>query len=94
MMRSFSILTSPHLFSPLYIFKETIFQTASSPNEVQTYQFSYCSLVIASRFLGHHLGYLIRQDPGTVEKSDRGLTRGGDGCVLRATELITHIWAE
>lgn len=48
-MRPFAILILPHPLSNLHIFKELVFQTASSSSGVQTYQFSYCSLVVACR---------------------------------------------
>lgn len=83
----------PHIFS-----KSLYFRLPPHPGGVQTCQFSYCSLVMASRltlwiftFLNHHFVYLTSWDLETVEKPDGGLTREAHGCVLRATGQIIEI---
>lgn len=100
-----ALFCHPHLthmyFHPHISSKRLYFRLPSHLDGVQTYQFSYCSLVRESiltvwifTFLCHHLGYRNRGDPEIMEIPDGGLLRRADGCGLRATEQITHIRTE
>lgn len=103
LIRYFAIFTSPLCtFTPIYPQRDYISDCLLwNIDGVQTYQFSYCSLVRESiltvwifTFLCHHLGYRNRGDPEIMEIPDGGLLRRADGCGLRATEQITHIRTE